>query len=203
MPTRALNAAGALLAQFFFIAAGVYLGMRADDWKEERTRLDAERASLENFRSEMLANRAAVATHLKYNESMRDSMALSQKRGDPPPRSVNDVLHRIGFHGLSSVSYAHVAWDMALATQSLAYLPPKLAFSVGKVYAFQSRMEELQSVALSQLFAPAALEDARWQQFARSLAGHLEDMHYSEPALIKAYDTLVPRIDSTLRTLPR
>lgn len=195
---RLLAAAGGLVAQFVFIAAGVYLGMRADDYKEERAHRASARAALANFRSEMVANRAQVVQRLKYHDGLLDSMRVSQQRGDPAPRTVPEVLRRLGWRGLQPVTYGHVAWDLALATQSLALLPPDLAFSVAKVYTFQTRIEELQSIAMTQLFSPTALEETRWQPFLRALGSHLEDMHYSEPSMIAAYDALVPRLDSAL-----
>lgn len=200
---RLLERTGTLFAQLFFIAAGVYLGNRADSWKEERSHRQAARATLENFRTELRANRDAVREALPVHTAYLDSMSVSERRGDPPPKSVREVFRRVGWHGLNPVSFQHTAWDLALATQALSYVPAPLAFRIARVYTFQQRLDEFQRGAGMALFNPASLDDAHVFPFLFTLGAYLEDSRLQEPQLIAAYDRMIPRIDSALAASPK
>ena len=195
---RLFERTGALVAQLFFIAAGVYLGNRADDWKQEKSHREAERATLQNFRAEMVANRENVRQHAAIHARYADSMMVSERRGDSAPRSVREVFRRLGWQGIAPIRFSHTAWDLALATQSLSYIPPQLAFGIARVYTEQNYVERIGADAGVALLSPAGMSDVQVYPWLTAFAGYIGDMQYNEPTLIAAYDAMLPRIDSAL-----
>lgn len=194
---------GTLVAQLFFIAAGVYLANQADDWKQAREHRQAARAALENFRTEFVANRDRVREVAPIYAAYADSMQRSEQRGDPPARSVREVFRRVGWHGLVPVTFNRTAWDLALATQSLSYLPPALAFRVARVYTAQQQMQDLQRSLSSALFTPASMDDARVFPWLLAFGGYVEDSTIQSKQMIAGYDRLIPALDSAIARLPK
>ncbi|HKP16480.1 MAG TPA: hypothetical protein VJT85_10445, partial [Gemmatimonadaceae bacterium] len=114
------------------IASGVFLGLLADQWREREQHRDAARASLRRFRTEIAANREAVAAvrdyHVTTLASVRSYLGKPNKT-----RNVADVK----LNGLQWVTFEHTAWDLAIATQSLAYLDSDVAYSLSRIYGVQ------------------------------------------------------------------
>lgn len=198
--SRLLTTVAGLFAQLFFIAAGVYLGTRADDWKQARDHRAAARDALESFRTEFATNRDRLAQFAPIYAGYADSMNVSQKRGDAAPKTIREVFERVGWHGLNPMTFDHTAWDLALATQSLSYVPRPLAFRIARVYGVQREMENLQRDVSGALFNPAALDDARVFPFLMTFRGYLEDSMLMSRQLTGAYGRIVPAIDSALAT---
>ena len=192
-----------LVAQLFFIAGGVYLGNRAEAWKEARDHRQAARDAIENFRTELTENRdrlrRAAAVHRRY----ADSVAVVQRRGGPEPASVQEVLRLLGWQGLVPTSFGHTAWELAIATQSLAHVPRPLAFRLAHVYDAQRDLAELQADAGRALFSPQALGAASVTPWALTFIAYLEDATIQEPALLRGYDRILPALDSALAAMPR
>lgn len=200
---RLLERTGALFAQLFFIAAGVYLGNQADDWKQERAHREAARVTLQNFRTELAANRDLLVRPRRVLAAYADSMTTSERRGDPAPKSVRDALERLGWQGTVPVTFNHTAWDLAMGTQSLSYLPPSLAFKIARVYNFQEHIHDSQRAASAALFNPAGMSDAQIYPWLLALGGYVGDMSYAMPDMARMYDDILPRLDSALARAPR
>ena len=202
---RLLERTGALVAQLLFIAAGVYLGNRADAWKEERSHREAARAALANFRREVAANQHAVAIVLPYHTALRDTLRAVERRN---ARSV-DTLFAVfrydggGFQGFRPPNLSRTALQLALATQSLSYLPPDLAFGIADAYQQQEVYSGIQQSFMANVFSPAFFrDDNRGSSFA-AIKVFLGDAAYQEPALLKRYAALLPRLDSALAAARR
>lgn len=194
---------GTLVAQLFFIAAGVFLGNQADDWKQEREHRRAARAALENFRTELTTNRDRLRRYAPVYRAYGDSMEVSQKRGDPAPRSVQEVFRRVGWQGLNPMTFDRTAWDLALATQSLSYLPRPIAFRVARVYTAQQQMHDVQYGIAGALFSPTALDDARIQAWLLTFGAYVEDSNIQARSVAAAYDRMLPAVDSAIARLPK
>ena len=190
---------GTLVAQLFFIAAGVFLGNQADDWKQGREHRQAARASLVNFRAELGKNQAAVRERLPYHQALRDSLATMPGR---PVRTLAELQARIGFRGSRGVDFAHTAYDLALASGALAYVPRKLAFDVSDVYLRQQAFATLQDAYMAAVYQPSTFSDANTMPFAFSLGVYMGDVTVQEPALLAMYAALLPRLDSAVARLP-
>ena len=200
---RLLERTGALVAQLFFIAAGVYLGNRADAWKEERSHRGAARAALQNFRTELAANRDQVARKLPYHTALRDSLRAIQQR---PLRSAAEFGRRTGFQGLQTIRFRHTAYDLAIATQAFSYVDPALGFAIASVYDQQARLQAITDPFLASAFNPVAIDVALRdpETLVHSMQLQMEDVAtYSEPGLMQTYAQILPRLDSALAAAKR
>lgn len=201
---RLLERTGALFAQLFFIAAGVYLGNRADAWKEERSHREAARATLENFRTEIRQNRASIGRVRPYQAALRDTLQSVLAGSNKHPMTAFTRRFRYNgesFHGIGGVQFSTTAWDLALATQALSYIEPGLAFRVADAYNQQRLFTSIQSAFLQSVFAPSTFADANEQATANALRAFLGDATYQEAEVARKYDRLLPGIDSALAKL--
>jgi len=198
---------GTLVAQLFFIAAGVYLGNQADDWKQERGHRRAARATLENFRTEVRRNREQVAQMLGYHAAMRDTLSAILRGDAEQPMDQLTRRFRYGgnkeFTGIGGVEFSTTAWELALATQALAYVEARLAFRVADAYSQQRTFAGIQSAFMQNIFAPAAYSAGSSRPMGGALRSYLGDASYQEGALLRKYDRLLPGIDSALARLPK
>ena len=180
-----------VLLEITLIASGVFLGLAGDAWREREQKRESARASLRRFRNEVATNRAAVAAVRDYHVT---TMASVRAYLDKPnkTRNVADVQIR----GLQWVTFEHSAWDIALATQALAYLDGDVAHALSRVYSTQQFYGELtRGMAQSMyLFSP---ED-NFDGFAQAVYVFFGDLTLLEPKLITMYDELLPRIDRAL-----
>jgi hypothetical protein len=161
-----------LLLEIALIAAGVFLGLAGDAWREREQKREAARASLRRFRTEVAANRAAVAAVRDYHVT---TLASVRAYLDKPNRTRN--VADVQISGLRWVTFEHSAWDIALATQALAHIDGDVAHSLSRVYSAQ------QSYG-----------------FAQALYAFFGDLTFMEPKLLSMYDELLPKIDRALGT---
>jgi hypothetical protein len=176
------------------ITAGVFLGLMGEQWRERAEQRDLAEASLRRFRVEILANRKAVADRQEYHATLKKQLEAFFQL--PEPRSPS-VL-KIGMTtGLGPVFFEQAAWDLALATQSLAHVNPELAFDLSRVYTIQQNYAGLQgAIVQSTVYGRSPMQD--FEGFWRSLLWYFGDVSYFDPAVLKAYDEVLPKIDRAL-----
>jgi hypothetical protein len=186
---------GSLLLELAMIGVGVFLGASAEQWRETRHHRELATASLRNFRREIADNRAQVASLRSYHTALGESTGKFIE-AKVRTRSRHSFTPRTGMASLP-VEFKHTAWDLALATQALSDIEPRLAFAVSDVYAVQQTFDTMQHDLMQTVFTPATFEHA---QDATGLAGELgsffEDVNIQEPRLLELYDKLLPQIDS-------
>lgn len=180
-----------VLMEVVLIAVGVFLGLAGDAWREREQKREAARASLRRFRAEIAANRAAVAAVRDYHVTRLASVTAYLNK-DHKTRNVADVR----IEGLRWVTFEHSAWDIALATQALAYLDGDVAHSLSRVYSVQQFYSEL-ARGMAQSMYLLSRED-NFDGFAQAVYAFFGDLTLLEPQLIAMYDELLPRIDRTL-----
>ena len=112
---------------------------------------------------------------------------------DPKTREKTD-LHMEGFQ---PVVFEHTAWDLALATQSLADLDPKLAFEIARVYGLQETYAGHTGGLGQAMYMRPPSEDL--VKFLHSVKIWLDDIVYYEPALAGTYTQILPMIDRALK----
>ncbi|HEU4722353.1 MAG TPA: hypothetical protein VFS59_13420 [Gemmatimonadaceae bacterium] len=180
-----------VLVEVALIATGVFLGLAGDAWREREQKREAARASLRRFRAEVAANRAAVAAVRDYHVT-----ALASVRAylDKPNKARNTADVQI--QGLRWVTFEHSAWDIALATQALAYIDGDLAHSLSRLYSAQQFYSELTS-GMAQSMYQLHPED-NFDAFAYAVFAFFGDLTAMEPKLIAMYDELLPTIDRAL-----
>src|SRR3954454_13118492 len=79
-----------LVLEIALIAVGVFLGLAGDAWREREQHRDAARASLQRFRTEILANRRAVSAVRDYHVATLASIRAYLGK-DHKTRNVADV----------------------------------------------------------------------------------------------------------------
>ena len=184
-PRRAMIWKG--IFEVILITIGVFLAMEVDQWREHRQRQQQARATLQRFRTEIQTNQAAVQKVQAYHDKVRTLVAAYL---DPKTRAAAD-LH---LEGVQPVVFQHTAWDLAIATQSLADIEPDLAYELARVYGLQQMYEGL-TTGLTYLRPPS--EDLT--KFLHSLKIYLDDIVIHEPALAANYQQILPLIERALR----
>jgi len=180
------------------ITAGVFLGLLGEQWRESAHHRELARASLERFRAEFRANKAEVnrvhARHVQEHAGLQKyfldhdaelTAALLDAR-KPLPQPIPDIV-------TDSAGVAYSAWDVALATQSLAYIDPDLVAAMSSAYRMQQMYEDAhRHIQQTQYSAtvPIAL-----------LRGHLayfDDASLYEQLLLKQYEAILTRLDTAI-----
>jgi hypothetical protein len=175
------------------ITAGVFLGLMGEQWRERMEQGELAEASLRRFRTEILNNRRAVAAVVDYHTSLRKDLEAYFSANDRSESSFKVKLTM----GLAPVFFEEGAWDLALATQSLAHIEPDLAFAISRLYTTQRGYTDLQkAIVQSTVYGRSYTSD--FDGFWRSIMWYLGDTSYFDPLLIKTYDEVLPQIDRAL-----
>jgi hypothetical protein len=180
-----------VLLEIALIATGVFLGLAGDAWREREQKREAARASLHRFRTEIAANRAAVAAVRDYHVT---TLASVRAYLDKPNRTRN--VADVQVRGLRWVTFEHSAWDIALATQALAHIDGDVAHALSRVYSAQQSYSDLTS-GMAQAMYQLQPED-NFDGFAQALYAFFGDLTFMEPKLLAMYDELLPKIDRAL-----
>ena len=99
---------------------------------------------------------------------------------------------------MEPVEFERTAWDLALATQSFSYLPPKLAYAISRVYTRQQAFQTLQNGFLQAFLAPTNFDAPDVTGHATSANMYLLEVNIKEPQLIALYDQLLPQIEAAI-----
>ena len=173
------------------ISVGVFLGLMGEQWRERAQHRELAQSSLRRFRSEFLKNRDAVAAvrdhhvtglrnvaaYLRADQKARDSM-------EPP------------FKGTHPAFMEYTAWDVALATQSLAYVDSDLAHAIAHVYAVQRQLDGATRDITLVMYDKSG--EGNYVSLIGSMANYFGDCNLIEPRLIALYDEMIPRLDRAL-----
>ena len=177
--------------EVMLIAVGVFLGLAGEQWRENARHREMAKASLRRFQSEIVANRKAVAAVKDYHVTTKKSLD-AYFAADAKTRPNVDVEIR----GLQPASFEHTAWDLALATQSLAYIDSPLAFALSRIYTTQQGYMELSRGVLQAMYLLNPIENVN--AFFAAVVVYYGDIVLLEPKLLSLYDELLPQIDRAL-----
>jgi hypothetical protein len=98
--------------------------------------------------------------------------------------------------GISPAFVDQSAWDLALATQSLTYVDSEIGVLLSRIYNTQHAITgESQAFVQAMFVRPPGEGRSVYLAAAQSYFG---DMEYFEPALLKSYDEILPKIDRAL-----
>lgn len=109
------------LLEIVLISTGVFIGLAAEQWRSNAQHRDQAHAALQRFKAEVETNQAAVDKVRAYHEKLRVQIGTYL---NPKTRATAPEIQ-----GFQPVIFEHTAWDLALATQSLADIDPQLTFS--------------------------------------------------------------------------
>lgn len=181
------------------IAVGVFLGMMGENFRAYMDHRDLAHKSLERFRSEFTANRAEVERvhdrHLREAKAIRayfqahwpELQAHSANPLKPLPTPLPDTE-------TDSAGFDYSAWDMALATQSLAYIKDAdLVAKMSAAYRLQQMYEDSHRAIAETSYSFS--NDVDW---LRGVQTYFDDASHYEDLLLKRYDDILPRLDKAL-----
>jgi hypothetical protein len=176
-----------LVTEVIFISLGVFLALLADQWREDRATRELAQASLRGFRAEVSANRKKVTAvqdyHVALLGSLRANLAADAARRPTIP---------VRIQGIQPVFFEQTAWDLAMGTQSLAHLDQDLASSLSRIYGLQRTYHEQTRGMMQAIYLRPLGENYG------GLAAYYGDVVLWEPALIRMYDDVLPKIDREL-----
>jgi hypothetical protein len=180
------------------ITAGVFLGLLGEQWRENAEHRELAKASLHRFRSEFQANKAEVervySRHVQelqglqkyFTEHRAALMAHQADPRQPLPQPVPDMT-------TDSAGVAYAAWDVALATQALAYIDPDLVAAMSSAYRMQQMYEDAhRNIQQAQYAAGAPIT------MMRGHAAYFGDASLYEELLLKRYNDILSRLDKAI-----
>lgn len=190
-----------LVLEVVLISAGVFLGIAGEQWRENAHHRELAEEALRNFRAEMTANRQLVSTVRTYHQGLQPHLNAFLSSGQPvtgPALSRMFDGNKWEWKSVYPLSLQHSAWDLALATQSLEYVDPGVAFALSRAYTAQSAYQDFQSRISPALYGSLNDIDSNFRPFLNLVQAYLGDADYFEPGLLKAYDDALPQINSAL-----
>jgi len=178
-----------IVVEVAFISIGVFLALMGDQWRERAHARELARGTLQRFRVEIVRNRKSIDAVKDYHKTVLTSLQQYMD-ADTAQRNRQQVRVR----GLQPATLEHTAWDLALASQSLADIDPDLAFELSRIYGLQTRYEDVTRSILQAIYI-------------RPVGENLEGLYYYygdaviwDTALVKMYQDVLPQIDRILRT---
>jgi hypothetical protein len=187
-----------LVLEVALISVGVFLGLLGEQWRENAHHRDLARASLRRFRAEIVENRDAVAAVAEYHVTLRKQLQAALKNG-----AEQSARADIEFHGIRPPSFDRSGWDLAIATQSLAYIDSDLALSLASIYNVQETLTTLTHGVTQAMYLTPPIDDNSSRTFFGSVLIYYGDLVIYEPRLLEMYDAILPRIDSAIGDKPR
>jgi hypothetical protein len=179
------------------ISAGVFLGLMGEQWREGARQRELAEQALRRFRTEITENRKAVEAVKDYHVTLQKKI---QAEFAKPPAERN--ANSIEFHGIRPANFDHAAWDLALGTQSLAYIDSDLGFELSNIYNLQGRIADMTRGVMQSMYIAPPTDDRNTTTFMGAVLVYYGDMTIFEPRLIQMYDELLPRIDKALGEKP-
>ena len=182
------------------ISAGVFLGLMGEQWRERSEHRELAEESLRRFRTEITTNRAALASRTDYHATLKQELATYFDSDAPrTPERFGQTVHMTS--GISPVFFEQAAWDLAIATQALAYIDADLAFALSRLYTTQQAYGELQrAIVQSTIYGQSWTQDLDGAM--RSILNYMGDASYFDPRLLTSYDDVLQRIDRALGESP-
>jgi hypothetical protein len=178
-----------LALEVLLIGTGVFLGLAGEQWRESREHRERAQASLRRFHTELRDNKKAVADVRDYHVTLRTSLRQYLNATPEQRKSIS-----VKMQGVRPVFFETTAWDLALATQSLADIPQDVAFDISRVYRIQQAYVQLSQGMLNAMFINSPYSGG--EAFLSSVAVYLDDVTLLEPQLLKMYDELLPKIQA-------
>jgi hypothetical protein len=185
-----------ILLEVGLISVGVFLGLAGERWRERSHQRELAEQTLRRFRTEILQNRKAVAEVKEYHVTLQKELATELRK--PEPQRKGEDVH---FNGIRPASFDHAAWDLALGTQSLAYMDADLALALSTVYNVQERYAELTRGLLQAMYIAPPVGD-RNSTFFGAVLVYFGDVTLYEPRLLHMYDDLLPMSEKALGEKP-
>lgn len=177
--------------QVVLISLGVFLALMADQWRERSNNQELAAQSLTRFRTEIRANREAIERVKDYHAEMRKKIGEFLST-DPERRDAVGLR----LQGIKVVWFEQTAWELALATGSLAYIEPDIAFDLARIYDAQNGYAKLTAGMIQAMYERPPSENL--DNFLHSLKVYYDDVVELEPRMIAIYDEVLPVIERAI-----
>lgn len=181
-----------LLLEVALIAAGVFLGLAGEQWRENVSRRDEARVALERFREEVAVNRTEVVRVMDYHTKTRASLK-TYLAADPEQRKTLSLK----LEGVQIAHFERTAWDLALSTGALADVDHEIAFNLSRIYNAQNTHASLSQGLTQAMYIRPPAENL--DGFLAAMAVYFDDVVLLEPQLLDMYNGVLPMLDSALR----
>jgi hypothetical protein len=112
----------------------------------------------------------------------------------PAPKPAANVS--VNLAGIRPPRCESTAWDLAVATGTLAYIDSELAFALSRTYALQTTANQLGKGMMDAMYLRTPTLDG--DAFLAALKLYYDDLTEIEPNLIPVYDTLLEALDEAL-----
>ena len=187
-----------ILLEVVLITSGVFLGLAGESWRETREHRELAHQSLLRFKEEFESNRRAVQrVHQKHEEQEKALAAYLSANGpallasmldprQPVPTPIPDTV-------TDSAVFDYSAWDVALATESLAYIDPRLVALISDAHRMQQMIEDDHKA-----IAQVSYSYQNLVHFLRGLTGYFGDTALHERLLLQRYEKLLPELDTAI-----
>jgi len=187
-----------LALEVLLIAVGVFLGLAGEQWRENVRHRELAHQSLERFRQEFRLNRAEVVrVHDRHVQQMKGLEAYFRQydkelslhtidRSKPIPGPIPDTV-------TDSALFDYSAWELAVATQSLAYMDPELVAKMSAAYRMQQMYEDSHRAIAQTSYS---MTDVVY--WLRGVMTWFGDASLYEELLLKWYDEILPRMDKAI-----
>ena len=173
--------------EVMLISVGVFLALMGEQFRESSHERELAQDSLRRFRAEIVRNREAVTAVKDYHARLL-KVLREYLQSDPKTRQISSVQ----ISGLRPVFFDQTAWDLAIATQSLAHIDPQVAFGLSRIYGLQRTYLNMTQGIMQAIYLRPITETFE------GLNAYFGDLVLWEPQLIQMYDELLPQIDRAL-----
>jgi hypothetical protein len=187
---RGRSAVGMVL-QVVLIAVGVFLGLAGEEWREDRENRRLADETLRRFRAEVATNRDIV---LEVKDYHVEKLAELDAYFTATEEEKANISVRLA--GIRPPRFESTAWDLAVATGTLAYLDSELAFALSRIYGIQTMTTQLGNGMMDAMYLRTPTLDG--DAFLAALRLYYDDLTDIEPGLLPAYDTLLVALDEAL-----
>ena len=190
-PPRNTRSVASMVLQVALIALGVFLGLAGEEWREAQANRRVAAETMRRFHAEVVANRDMLLRIKDYHTARLEELN-AHFAATPEEKEAAKVQ----LAGIRPPRFESTAWELAVATGTLAHLEPELAFALSRTYGFQ-RMTDLLGTGLANAMylKPPPTEP---EAFLAAVQLYYQDLSGIEPGLITAYDTLIVALDEAL-----
>lgn len=180
-----------MVLEVLLIAGGVFLGLAGEEWRQDRQDRQLANQTLLRFRTEVASNRDAVLAFKDYHiERLAELNAYFEADDE------NRTNFPVQLAGIRPPRFESTAWDLAIATGTLAYLDSELAFALSRAYGIQAMTNGLGNGMRDAMYLRTPTLDG--DAFLAALRLYYQDLTGIEPGLIPVYDSLLVALDDAL-----
>jgi len=183
-----------VLLEVVLISGGVFLGIAGEQWRENSAHRELARGALDRIRSEIINNQKAVRDKRDYHVRVAAEIKNYLAAKTPAER---EAAH-LEIHGVQIANFDRMAWDVAIATQSLAYMDADIVFALSEVYSRQAQHAQLSGYLIQSEFEQPPSEGQSFLPFLQKVDVYFDDANFYEAQLLKLYDDVLPKINLAL-----